>query len=99
MSIREMVQSAEKALVRGEIREARALLALAKKYLQNNDPTGKAEIVALCCFAVDGNGIIHCGKNRVLFPGTKEERIELCLKCRQWCRKQIAVLEEQLSKC
>jgi len=98
MSIREMVQSAEKALSKGDIREARTLLALAKKYLQDNDPTGKAEIIALCCFAVDKNDIIHCGKNRILFPGTKEKRIKLCQKCRQWCRKKITALEKELSK-
>jgi len=97
MSIREMVLSAKKALEKGDVQEARSLLKLAKRYLKN-DPTGEAKIVALCCFKMNSEGIIHCGKNRVLFPGTKEERIELCLKCRQWCRKKITVLEEQLSK-
>lgn len=100
MNIWHMVEHGERLIKEGNYADGAKLLRMAGNYIRSKNPTGRNDLVAICCFTMNHDRtppIIHCGKDdaRPLFPGTPEERKKLCFECQQWCVAQIEKLKSK----
>lgn len=101
MNVRRMVESGAFFILAGKEIEGQKLLEMAYDYILRNNRDGRNDLFAICCHAMisrDGEILlVHCGEDddHPLFPGTLEERKELCFACQKWCLERIAKLKEK----
>lgn len=100
MNLYRALEHAERSIQEGKYNAVSYFIGYAEEILNKYDPNDSLgpTVPAICCFFTDENGIIHCGedKNQPLFPGTYENRLQLCLECRKSSRKNIKALKHVL---
>lgn len=102
MTLRGAIEKTTSLLKKGDLKNAKIYLARAESHLKQRDPSGKIRMPFICCFVMDNKtGLIYCCDKddpKPRFPGTEKERINLCQKCRQWCRQKIEELKNELAQ-